>query len=441
MTKNPERPSRKTKPADKPKPAFKLARGKTVARTGSANQAPRSDPVTTMNPNPNEASEHGSDLPQHAVPELTPQVGSESEPPVTLPAAAVEGAATQNNVSLPAGDIASDAAQASAAGFPGEILENTEATSVDAYAVNISAAWHRTVNAVMITAQFCAEADARLTSQQKKELIAKLPFGEETFSKLVGIGNDLRLRQPEIQWRLPPYYTTIYVITTFDEDEFRLAVDLQVIHAEVTRSELEQWHNEHRQEAREEPVVARTAESSAAETDTAAQEPAKNSAAPEPGVQGEALAPTVGAPSPTAPPSPEPILGDAADVTILSPAVVPTGAEDALLDEAAKGKEDRGAERRRQVADQRVELLNLCIQLERERDQREERYVALCREFGREPEPFDPVSPKDAPPTSLAEDLDQLLRAVLLARGFDLTTAEMKAAIQSIVQAALAQQQ
>jgi hypothetical protein len=361
--------------------------------------------------------------------------------PVTQPAAAIEDAALENNVSLPPGDIASDAAQASAAGFPGEILANTEATSVDAYAVNISVAWHRTVNAVMTTAQFCAEADARLTLQQKKELIGKLPFGEETFSKLVGIGNDVRLRQPEIQRRLPPYYTTIYVITTFDEDEFRLAVDLQVIHAEVARSELEQWRNEHRQEAQEKRVAAPTAESNTAETTTAAQEPAKDSAAPEPGVRGEAPAPTVGAPLPATPPSPEPILNDAPDVTNLSPAVVPTGAEDALSDEAVKGKEDRGAERRRQVADQRVELLNLCIQLERERDQREERYVALCREFGREPEPFDPVSPKDAPPTSLAEDLDQLLRAVLLARGFDLTTAEMKAAIQSLVQAALAQQQ
>ena len=242
--------------------------------------------------------------------------------PVTQPAAVVDGAATQNNVSMP-GDVASDTAQASAAGFPGEILENTEATSVDAYAVNISAAWHRTVNAVMTTAQFCAQADARLTSQQKKDLIGKLPFGEETFSKLVGIGNDPRLRQPAIQRRLPPYYTTIYIITTFDEDEFRLAVDLQVIHAEVTRSELEQWRNEHRQEAQEQQVVARTAEGNTAETDTAAHEPAKNSAAPEPSVQGEVPAPAVEVPSPAIHPSPEPIPTAAADVTTPSPPVAP----------------------------------------------------------------------------------------------------------------------
>jgi hypothetical protein len=240
----------------------------------------------------------------------------EAASPVTQPAAAPDGAATQNNV-IP-GDVASDTAQASVLDFPGEILENTEATSVEAYAVNISAAWHRTVSAVMTTAQFCAQADARLTSLEKKELIGKLPFGEEAFSKLVGIGNDLRLRQPEIQQRLPPYYTTIYVITTFDDDEFRVAVDLQVIHAEVTRSELEQWRNEHRQDAQEEQVVARTAESNTGETDTAAQGPAKDSAAPEPGVSGKTSVPTVEAPLLVPPVPSEPMPAAPADLTTAS---------------------------------------------------------------------------------------------------------------------------
>jgi hypothetical protein len=237
----------------------------------------------------------------------------EAASPVTQSAAALDGAATQNNVN------------ASAAGSPGEILENTEATSVDAYAANISAAWHRTVNAVMSTAQFCAQADARLSSEQKKELIGKLPFGEETFSKLVGIGNDLRLQQPEIQRQLPPYYTTIYLITTLDEDEFRLAVDLQVIHAEVTRSELEQWRKDQRREVKGQQVAARTPESNTAEADTAPQEPTKDIAAPEPGVQGEVLAPAVEVLSPAI--SPEPIPAAAGDVTIPSPSVAPMGDE------------------------------------------------------------------------------------------------------------------
>ena len=262
---------------------------------------------------------------------------------VTEPAAAVDGATTENNVNLPEDGASDTAAPASAAGFPGEILENAEATSVDAYAVKISAAWHRTVDAVMSTARRCAQADARLAPQEKKELLGKLPFGEETFSKLVGIGNDLRLWQPEIQRRLPPYYTTMYVITTFDEDEFRLAVDHQVIHAEVTRNELEQWRNEHRQEAQEERVAARTAESNTAETDAAVQEPAKDSAAPGPGPQDELPAPTVEMPSPAIHPSLEPIPVAAADVTTPSPPVAPMGDENitSVLDGSSLSADDQ----------------------------------------------------------------------------------------------------
>ena len=104
-------------------------------------------------------------------------------------------------------------------------------------------------------------------------------------------------------------------------------------------------------------------------------------------------------------------------------------------------KEKRQDERHRQVKDHRVALQNLCSQLERERDQRAEQYVELCREVGREPEPFQPVQPKDSASTSVAEDLDQSLSAVLMTRGFDPTTAEVTAAINCLVEAALAQQQ
>jgi hypothetical protein len=193
---------------------------------------------------------------------------------VTEPAAAVDGATTQNNVSLPE-DVASDtAAPASAADFPGEILENAEATSVDAYAVNISDAWHRTVDAVMTAAQRCAQADARLTPQQKKELIDKLPFGEETFSKLVRIGSDARLQRPEIQELLPPRYTIIYLITTLGLEEFEEAVQAKVIHAEQTRSGIEKWRAKHRKEVQEQRAIDATVDYIAPPSPT--QDPGKD---------------------------------------------------------------------------------------------------------------------------------------------------------------------
>jgi hypothetical protein len=112
-----------------------------------------------------------------------------------------------------------------------------------------------------------------------------------------------------------------------------------------------------------------------------------------------------------------------------------------LKNPAEEAEQDQQkAERRRQIKDQRKALQNACLGLERQRDQREARYVALCRELGRNPEPFDPAVPKEAPSTSRAEDLDQSLRAVLMARGFDPSTADVSVAIERLVQVALAQQ-
>jgi hypothetical protein len=106
--------------------------------------------------------------------------------------------------------------------------------------------------------------------------------------------------------------------------------------------------------------------------------------------------------------------------------------------EEASGKEDRGAERGRQIADQRIALQNVCLDLERQRDRWQAQYIAICHELGREPEPID--RPKEAPSTSRAEGLDQSLRAVLMARGFDPATADVTVAIDRLVQTALAQQ-
>ena len=60
--------------------------------------------------------------------------------------------------------------------------------------------------------------------------------------------------------------------------------------------------------------------------------------------------------------------------------------------DVAAPDEDRGDERRRQIADQRLALTSLCRDLERQRDDRETRNLVLCHELGREPERFDSPS-------------------------------------------------
>ena len=104
------------------------------------------------------------------------------------------------------------------------------------------------------------------------------------------------------------------------------------------------------------------------------------------------------------------------------------------------------AERHRQIEDHRAVLQSLCRQEERknekllrEKEERERQYIALCRSIGKEPEPLSPQSPDDAPPLSVAEDVERALRFLLMARGFD--PAALKKPIADFVDSVLAQQQ
>ena len=98
------------------------------------------------------------------------------------------------------------------------------------------------------------------------------------------------------------------------------------------------------------------------------------------------------------------------------------------------------AERRHQIEDQRTALQKLCRQLEREKEEREQRYTVLCRSVGKEPEPFSPpLSSEDEPSLTVAEDLEQALRILLVTRGFDPASDNIKQAIADFVKAVLAQ--
>ena len=91
----------------------------------------------------------------------------------------------------------------------------------------------------------------------------------------------------------------------------------------------------------------------------------------------------------------------------------------------------------RQVKQQCDGLQALCEQLEEERDQREQRYIDLCGEVGRKPEPFEDGEPWRTP----ADSLNHSVRRLLMLRGIDPTSVAVKPAIDAFVQAVTAQQQ
>ena len=105
-------------------------------------------------------------------------------------------------------------------------------------------------------------------------------------------------------------------------------------------------------------------------------------------------------------------------------------------------RDQQKVERRHQIEDQRTALQNVCRQLERATEEREQQYTALCRSIGKEPEPLSPpLSPENEPSLSVAEDLERAIRVSLTVRGFDPKDDNIKRAIEEFVHAVLARQQ
>ena len=120
-------------------------------------------------------------------------------------------------------------------------------SSVADFVAAIQINWQRGVDAFMSVARLCAEASARLTAVQKRELIQALPFGDTAFSKFVQIGTDTRLYAPDIQRLLPPHYTTTYAVTLLTDEELKRAIAEKVIYPDMKRNQLQRWLNRHRE--------------------------------------------------------------------------------------------------------------------------------------------------------------------------------------------------
>jgi hypothetical protein len=112
---------------------------------------------------------------------------------------------------------------------------------VSDYAERITSAWHKSVDSVFEMSRLCAEADQRLDDDDKKELIARLPFDRTRFVKLTKIGRDQRLQEPQIRPLLPDHHTILYELAGLTDDELKAAVETKSIHPKMKRAELTTW--------------------------------------------------------------------------------------------------------------------------------------------------------------------------------------------------------
>jgi hypothetical protein len=130
-----------------------------------------------------------------------------------------------------------------------------EAPSVGHYVSSIGESWRRGVTAMLDVARLCADASERLTSEQRQDLVDRLPFGQTAFSKFVTIGKDKRLDAPEVIQCLSPHYSIAYLLTGLREEELKAAIAANVVHPDMRRSDLEKWLKANRApRSKEEPA-------------------------------------------------------------------------------------------------------------------------------------------------------------------------------------------
>jgi hypothetical protein len=88
------------------------------------------------------------------------------------------------------------------------------------YAERISQGWQKTVGSIWSVAEDCFVAKNDFTASEKRDLIARLPFGESMFSKLASIGGDKRLK--EHRELLPPSISTMDLLRKMSDEKFEI---------------------------------------------------------------------------------------------------------------------------------------------------------------------------------------------------------------------------
>ena len=132
--------------------------------------------------------------------------------------------------------------------FTGEKSRRKPPDYITDMADGIRVGWHKATADIMDVAGRCADAARCLSRTEKEALYPLLPFNRATFSKLVKVGRDGRLKSPVMQRQLPPNYSIIYAVAQLDDDEFEAACEENIICPELKRADLSKWVRERRGE-------------------------------------------------------------------------------------------------------------------------------------------------------------------------------------------------
>ena len=96
---------------------------------------------------------------------------------------------------------------------------------------HITVAWNKTVEALLETSSLLVSYSQQGNWRSiKLELESRGIMGSSVISMMLGIGNNVYLRNPEVKMLLPPSYGALYQLSKLDDD----VIDVKIKNAELS---------------------------------------------------------------------------------------------------------------------------------------------------------------------------------------------------------------
>jgi hypothetical protein len=112
-------------------------------------------------------------------------------------------------------------------------------TSMKQYALKITKAWQKSIDAIFECGDLLIEAKAKLKHGEFEKMVEQwLPFTPRTSQMFMKIAADKRLIKAKHASLLPPSWYTCYQLTTLSDEDFQAALDDGTINPEMTRVDI-----------------------------------------------------------------------------------------------------------------------------------------------------------------------------------------------------------
>ena len=113
--------------------------------------------------------------------------------------------------------------------------------AVQAHIESICKAHKAGVKSQLAIAAACAKADKEVGRGERGKLLKHIPLSYSLFTKYVKIGKDKRLFEAKIQKNLPPFFSSLYLLTLLTDEQFEQGFEKGILGPKCTRKEVDAY--------------------------------------------------------------------------------------------------------------------------------------------------------------------------------------------------------